>query len=326
MPIMATLPPGNSKPVIDPDRRQLDFESLDGQVLEWTGRPDRATAYIIMTGATGLRVPPRRVTSEAYAGMDGERLLDVSTGPREVTLPVCVAADDRQVNSHLEQLARIRTFIDYRGMDYAALDGTFDLLATQQDSVTQRRLRCIYLDGMEGSEGYADGGWTYLSRFAVKLRAVDPYWHGDEWSTPVVSLPTQLPFLADSGPAHPLRLATPVALGTNMPVTVGGDVPSSAIVELRGPATQTIITSPSGLNVTIGALAAGQSFLLDTNPRNRRALLNGVGGPPGWSKVGAGPQWRPLPPGAGTVSIVMSGATAQSSARVYGTDLWETAW
>jgi hypothetical protein len=110
-----------------------------------------------------------------------------------------------------------------------------------------------------------------------------------------------------------------------MPLSIPGDVASPAIIELVGPAASTHITSPSGLDVTIGALSSGQTFILDTG-RTKHAYLNGAEGPASWQKVGVSPQWRPLAPGGTTISIVMSSATTDSRARVYGRALWEAAW
>jgi hypothetical protein len=157
----------------------------------------------------------------------------------------------------------------------------------------------------------------------LELLAVDPYWHGLEWSTPVVTLPAADPFLSNNpADAFPRKLTPSIALGEEMPLLIPGDVASSAVVELIGPLTSALITSPAGLNVSVGALSAGQVFVLDTG-RTKRALLNGVNA---WDKVGQSPQWRPLAPGLTTISIEVADATSATAARVYGTSLWETAW
>ncbi len=241
---------------------------------------------------------------------------------REAIIPLFVI-DDAGTGPHLDQLATVRSFMDYRATpDFAELEGTVDLRATGQGGDT-RRLRCTYVDGMEGAEGASVGGGSNWSMFDVKLLAVDPYWHGVEWSTPVVQLPGAAPFLSNNAAdGFPRQITASVAIGEDMTVRVPGDVPSPAVVELLGPADATVITSPSGLNVTIGALAAGEQFVLDTG-RTKRALLNGV---PAWELVGQSPQWRPLTPGSTTISVEVVGANDQTRARVYGTALWETAW
>lgn len=319
MPILATIRRSLPQFVMpDPDARRLDFVSIDGaEVLEWSDE-----SWIIQSGIQGLQVPPRRIVTDEYQGLEGQRVRQVTTGPRTVILPFYVSSTDRQVASHLEQQARIRRFFDYRNVDVAEAEGTFDLVATQQDGINRRRLRCLYVDGMEGLNGIRHGNGPSESTFDAKLLAVAPYWRGDAWTTPTVSLPSSNPFLANDGPAHPLRLSSTVALGANMPLVVPGDIPSSPVIELIGPATVTHITSPAGLDVKVGELEDGDLFVLDTG-RTKKALLNGE---PAWQLVGASPKWRPLHPGSTTISIEMTGASSASRARVYGDAMWETAW
>jgi hypothetical protein len=299
------------------DLRRLDFQSIDGSdVLQWDG-----DEYIIQSGITGLGIPPRDVITETVPGLEGGRIRDIRTGPRTVTLPFVVVSNDYLAASHQAQMAHLRSFVDYRTNDYVGDEGTFDLVATSEAG--QRLLRCVYLEGMEGVEGVASGNGSFLSTFDAKLLAVQPYWRGQEWSTPIVSVSTGSMFLSnDPANGFPRAISASVALGAGMPVIVGGDVPSPAVIELTGPSTATSITSPQGLNVQIGALTAGQQLIIDTG-RSRRVLLDGVSR---WDLVGDSPQWRPLPPGNATISVVVNNATAATSARVYGTSLWETAW
>lgn len=301
--------------LVSDENRSIDFRSIDGETtVEWDGVFVR-----ILAGALGLDKPPVEVTRDRYPGLPGARLRQVSDLEKQVFLPLLVTAAPEDWRGLNKRLAQIRSMVDYRDGDYRANEGSFDLIATA-DGV-ERRLRCEYLDGMEGN--YAeDAALPEWRRFGLSLLAVDPYWKGKGWTTPTVSLPESNPFLANDAPAHPLRLSSTVAIGTDMPVFVPGDIASPAVIELIGPATTTHITSPSGLDVTIGALTAGQLFVLDTG-RNRAATLGGVAA---WDKVGTSPRFRPLAPGGTTISIEMSGASADSRARVYGDALWETAW
>lgn len=322
MPILASIGPRG--PVVDTgpqvrETRSLDFRSIDGSTtLDWDG-----DEFILQPGVTGLNVPPREIITDRVPGMEGERLREIRTVSRTVILPFFIASADLSTTSHLEQLARVRAFCNYRTNDYAADEGTFDLVATSGVG-GERTLRCTYVDGMEGEWGVELGNGAYYSTFDTKLLAVDPYWHGQEWSTPEVALPKVAPFLSSS-PANPFPryITASIALGTDMSVTVGGDVPSPAIVDGVGPWTSMHITSPQGLDVMIGAVGAGQRLLLDTG-RTKRCLLNDA---TNWGLVVSdSPQWRPLPPGDASISIEVAGATSATRARVYGTSLWETAW
>lgn len=325
MPILARVNLRGRAPVIraDVDRRRLDFVDVATSTrLPIFDGSDGSTTYVSLSGLTGLRMAPRSFTEREYPGMDGARIEQIRRAPRDVVIPMYVEAKDQLILTHLEQLEDLAQGMSYDFNDYADDDGTLDLIATGQDGST-RRLRCFYVDGMEGAEGFSASNATYWSMFDVKLRAVDPLWHGEQWSTPSVGLPTPDPFLSDDPVDEwPRRLAPSVAIGADMPLSIPGKVPSPANIELIGPAASTHITSPRGLDVTIGAIGVGDVFVLETG-RTKRALLNGEDA---WTKVGTSPKWRPLAPGQTTISIEMSGATEASRARVYGDSLFESAW
>lgn len=325
MPILADVGPrGIIRTPTGPsvrEARYLDFRSLDGStVLEWDG-----DEFIMQSGVTGLNVPPREVITDRVPGMEGERLREIRTTSRTVILPFFVASADLSTATHLEQLARVRAFCNYRRNDYVTDEGTFDLVA-RGGRGGERTLRCTYVDGMEGEWGVEIGNGSYYSTFDTKLLAVDPYWHGQEWSTPEVALPASLPFVSESPLFSGLgrvAISPSVALGTDMLVTVDGDVPSPVVVDGVGPWASMHITSPQGLDVTIGPVGAGHTLLLDTG-RRKRCLLDGA---TDWSLlVSDSPQWDPLPAGAASISIEVTGATTATRARVHGPTLWETAW
>ncbi|WP_030526604.1 hypothetical protein [Phycicoccus jejuensis] len=312
-------------PVIRPDvdRRRLDLVDVaTGAPLPIFNGSVGSTTYVALSGLTGLRMAPRTFTEREYPGMDGARIEQIRRAPRDVVIPLFVEAKDQRILTHLDQLDELGQAMSYDFNDYATDEGTLDLVATGQDGST-RRLRCYYVDGLEGAEGFSASNATYWSMFDVKLRAVDPLWRGEPWTTPSIGLPTDDPFLSDD-PADewPRRLSPAIALGADMPLSIPGRVPSPASVELIGPASTTRVASPGGLDVTIGPIADGDVFLLETG-RRKRALLNGVDA---WEKVGTSPKWRPLPPGETTITVQMSGATAASHARVFGESLHESAW
>lgn len=318
MPILAVVDttPGEPPRVIPTDDRRFEFWNLDGtDVLQWSG-----SEWIIASGIQGIRMAPREVITDTVPGLPGGRLREIRTAMRTVVLPFVVVADSGDYRDHLAQMAHLRSYADFRSVDYASAEGTFDLVAIADGS--QRFLRCTYVDGMEGVDGISDGAGTDFSTFDMKLLAVSPFWRGDQWSTPTVSLPGTRPFLSTNSADHPWGLSPSVAIGSGMPVVVGGDVPSPAVVEIIGPATTTHITSPSGLDVTLGAVGAGETLVLDTG--RRKALT--VDGVTDWTLLGDSPQWADFRPGPTTVSVTMTGATTATRARVYGTELWETAW
>lgn len=299
------------------DDRELDFRSLDGSsVLSWTGRE-----WISAPNIQGLRMAPRIVTAESIPGIDGGRLRDIRTDMRSVVLPFVVVSDDYDFRTHLDQIAQLQSFVAYQGIDYVAAEGTFDLVATSSHA-GERALRCTYLDGMEGVEGVSTGNGPSFSTFDVKLLACAPAWRGDEWSTDSLGIGSPLPFLSNDPAAHPWGLTESVVLGDSMAVIVTGDQPSPATIELIGPASTTHITSPQGLDLTIGAIGIGQQLVVSSG-RTKSVTLDGV---TRWDLLGDSPQWKPLPPGQASISIKMTDATAATRARIYGTSLWEMAW
>ncbi len=230
----------------------------------------------------------------------------------------------------IEGLRRIRYLCDYRRADYVKNEGTFDLVALSPSLGIERSLRVSYLEGLEGDYSQPAGypGWRMIP---LSLLAVNPYWRGGEWTTPVVALPQPRPFLrVASASSGYLALSTSTAIGADMPVTVGGDVDSPAIIDLTGPADAgTTITAASGLDVTLGALASGDMLSIDTgSPLTGRQVSVTLNGDvdAGWAKVGLNPKWAPLPPGDATISVVIPGATSATRARVHGSSLNETAF
>jgi hypothetical protein len=316
MPFLIDLTTG--PPVLEStdDDRRLEFWSLDGaSVIDWCGEE-----FIAQQGAQGLDLGPREVIRQQVQGLAGSRLVEIRDLEREVFLPLWVRANDRNYRTNLLQLRELRGFLDYRDRDYATAQGTFDLVAISGPGGT-RRLRCTLLEGMEGD--YGRGAFQSWRTIGLRLLAVDPHWHGEQWSTPSVTLPEPIPFLSDSlAYPFPRAISGSLALGANMNIGIPGDLPSPAVVEIFGPADSAHVTSSSGLDVHIGGVASGQTLIVDTG-RTRQVLLDGS---PAWGLLGPSPRWVPLPPGQSSVTITVTGATTATSARVFGETRWQTAW
>lgn len=316
MPILALIEDAYSPAVIPDASRSLDIQPLGGEVIGFGAR-----SYVLTSGIQGLDLPPRSVEVDDVIGLDGGRLVSIRTLPRRVSIPMCVASEDARSDTFLALKARVARAMDYRAVDYAANEGTLDLIATRNGIA--RRLRCVYQDGMEGSLGHAHGEGLYWSTFDVGLLATSPYWRGEEWSTPLVGVASGEPFLStDPGDGWPRMLSASVAIGEDMPVVVGGDVPSPPVIEIVGPATATSITSSSGMDVTVGAITAGQTFRLDTR-RRVSPTLNDV---QAWDLLASAPRFAPLSPGETMISVVAEGATSATLVRVWGDSLWESPW
>jgi hypothetical protein len=299
------------------DTRRLDFRTLAGDTLAWD-----TPSWIPRTGIEGLHMPPREVIRGQVPGLTGSVLQEIRDVERPVSFPVFVGSDDGHT-AHLAQLARLQAFLDFTGVDYAAAGGTFDLVATSASG--ERSLRCVYLEGMEGSEGVDSGVWW--ASFGLRLLAVDPYWHGAGWSTSTLRIPAPVGWMSASDGSYttvwPGGITNSLVIGANMPVTVGGDAPSWASIEVVGPAT-TFRAQAGGLDVSlVGGLAVGETMLVDTDPRSRDVTFNGVRD---WGRVAPGDRWEPMAPGRSTVTLTMADATAASSARLFGESLFKRAW
>lgn len=317
MPILATverLPVMPQAPADEPPCR-IDFRSLDGS--EWIQCD--GSEWINQARLYGVDSPPREVVRDRVPGLPGSRLRQINDLEREVIVPLMVRPQSRTCRAVREALARLRRAADYRRVDYAAAEGHMDLVATSGSGVV-RTLRVSLLEGMEGTYEGRGPGWAV---FALRFVAHDPYWHGEDWTTPVVRIPESDPFLS-TNPAHvwPRRLSPSVALGADMPVEVKGDIPSAPSVEIVGAASSTLITSSTGLHVAVGAIPSGQTFRLATY-RTVSATLQGA---QAWDLLGSAPVWMPLMPGDATISVVAQDATPSTAARVYGPSLYEAAF
>jgi len=311
MPILGGIPVRTPRPPrVDPfeDSRTLAFRSLDGTAfMEFTGNE-----FFDLDGVEGLDLPPREVIRESMPNLDGTRLREVRTGERQVFLPFWLSSTSSH-SKYLDRRDELASLFNYRGLNLSATDGTFDLVANSLRG--ERSLRCVYLDGMPGSNMTDNSGASWES-LGLTFLACRPYWSGARWSTPTIQRPSG----GSWGVSWPYQLSSAQALGSGIPVTVGGDVPSWPTIDLVGPASAASVTGP-GLSVSIaGGLAAGETARIVTDPRGRTASFGGV---KDWSRVAPTDRYRPLMPGVQELSIVLVGATDATSAVVSGDSLFE---
>lgn len=319
MPILAGFPVVREvRDVVNPrlDSRRLAFRTLNGtETLPFTGNE-----FIALWGAQGLDVPDPNIEEGTAPGVDGSFIDDVTIGSRDVVLPIYFGSKSGHI-AHLAQRAYLRSFFNFRGVDLARHDGTFDLVATS--ATGERSLRCMYRSGLSG-EWVADSSGSYWQTTALQLLAVRTYWYGPRWQTPTIrGRQTGSRWLG----IFPPRLSSLQAFGINVPVVVPGDVESWARVDITGPCSSILIEA-AGLHISMpDGLASGEHATIDTDPRARRigeAVM--FSGEEDWARVAPDDTWDALQPGLQPISLVIEGGTEATTAVVSGATRWETPW
>lgn len=329
MPILASLRPAAPRPVyVPPQPRRLEFQSLDG-----------ATRFVfdsrveILSDVKGLEVPPREISTSG-AGPGGMPRIDViQDQPADTSMILLGRGTRRQLRGDFE---RLRRFLDHRRVDYALQDGTFDLVAVDEDGREFLR-RCAYKSGLEGDYGNDKlHGEQQRQKWPLVLTSVWPYWRGEQWTTGVVQLPRAEPFFS-TDPEKALfgqqRLGASRVLGDQTPVDVRGNVDSLAAIELKGPFTSARIRELARadnprkdlLDFTVGTLGETDRLVIDTGRQPRRVLNDGATNS-GAALIGRGQTWAPLSPGRTYLSFDLLGPTEATSAEVSGQALYESPW
>lgn len=315
MPILGLPAVINPQDISTPfsDSRQFGFESLDGQslIISLTG-----TELVALWGTQGLDAPPRVVTQEIVPGMDGALIADIKIGARDVFLPIFVGSEQGHL-VHLQQRRTLRGLFDFRQNNWRTDGGTFNLVASS--IFGERRLRCLYVSGMNG-DYTQDSGGSWWQSLGLNLLAVQPYWVGDPWSTPLITRPAATRWFG----VFPPQLSSSLAFGSSVPVVVTGDVESWPTISMTGPATSVVISTPAGLYVSIPAgIASGETAVIATDPRATEAAFNGV---TDWSRVAPSTAYAPLQPGLSQISLLLAGANTNTTALVTGPSLYEAPW
>jgi hypothetical protein len=293
------------------DSRGLNLRRVSDGVfpLEPTGKE-----FFFRSGSEGLGLGPREVIRDTQMGVDGSRLREIRYTERPIFLPLFVKSDSSHAE-YLDSVDALDSLFEHEGIDVGE-DGTVDLVATSLRGT--RTLRCVYLEGREGSMHPTERGiW---GSWGIRLLACRPHWSGGEWTTPLVRQGGVYAFPGALGDGF----GTSQALGSNITVDVPGNIRSCPQVEVVGPATAVTITSASGMSVTVPAgVASGETFVLTTDPRGRAATFNGV---KNWTRVGPLDTYGQGFLGNTSFNITMTGTSAATSARVYGTVWWSKPW
>jgi hypothetical protein len=313
-PIVIPVPPPEPPPTVS-QKLILTIER-DGQAL---GLPLSADVddhvWCVAPGIEGLDQPASEVIEQRTVGMFGAYSAGVDVPTREIFLPLMVKAADM-----LDWFAK-RDVYNKITSPYA--DRTFRIWAHRPDGTTR------WIDGYRTGQAPVWDSSTWVphimwQKFGQTYRCQDPWWRGSEqvleWRTPAEA-PTFFPIL-------PVQLAPSQIFGTEHRVIVAGDVETSPVWEITGPATSVTVSHvDSGRSWTLNAtLTAGQTAIVNTDPRAGMTAPR-VQGPVGqswWSNIEQPYDLWSIPIGEQYVTVEVDGAGTGTTVVMRIPSLWET--
>lgn len=317
MPILAPYPVLDSLQQVNlfagfEESRSFAFRSLTGEeILPFTGNE-----FIARWGIQNLDVPARQVVEGVIPGQDGTEILDIKIGSRSYVIPIFVGSNSGHL-SYLRDRARMRAFFNHRNLDYKKAGGSFDLVAYSA-ATGERTLRSLYVDGMNGQWDQETAG-SYWETFGLSALAVNPYWDGGRWSSESFRMPAADAWFG----FFPPRLAPKSLLNSASPFTVEGDAQSFPELRATGPCSSLTVTCDDLLIDIPEGLANGETLLVNTDPRTKTVLFDGL---VDWSRLSPLSILAPVQPGEREVIIDMEDPTTTSEAQLSGVKWFETPW
>ncbi len=141
----------------------------DGTELVLSGDPNSPFSELV--GASGYGAADWAATWGTTPGVDGATLLDVSTGPGEVTWRFMLEAQTR--SQFVDAYHRlVRATNPKRGMGVFRVE---DAISTDRGLVRQIRALCV--SGLRGDPLLARGDDTLEWPFDLVMQTPDPYWY-----------------------------------------------------------------------------------------------------------------------------------------------------
>jgi hypothetical protein len=311
-PVIDTPNPGTPLDPAFVESRGFSFRSLTGEdILPFTG-----DEFIARWGIQGLDVPPRQLVEEGTPNRDGSQVTDIKVGSRTFVIPIFVGANSGHL-SYLRHREVMRSFFNFRGVDYKALGGTFDLVASS--AVGQRSLRSFYVDGMNGQWDQETSG-VHWETFGLQGLAQWPYWDGGRWSSEII----RRPGISDAWfGAFPSQLAPNNLLNATAYVNIEGDVESYVQVDAVGPTSNIYIECDDYVLDVPDGLADGERMTIDADPRSKRILFDGV---QDWSRLSPLTSLAPLSVGSRAFELTMDDPGPATQMQLSGVKWYETPW
>lgn len=307
----------------------IHLESMDGSVVV---RLDNTTGWILMPGATGLRMPPTEVISSAMPGSPGSMVKDVRVQERPVFLPIYNRAPTQR--SYLQMMDALRSLID-------PMTNSFKVVGITVRSL--RELVVTYDSGLEGSDDENTQGLNW-SKIGIRATAHQPFARARsdrrlEFRVAAVGATPFLGVVGGTDAPFPPMLSSTSVIGEGMQVPVDSEVPVYPTLELVGAMDSfvgelsPIVVSPGGVETTV----TGQEWLVDvplgvpsgstlkmvTDPRARSIRLDGELAA---GRVARGSRLRPFYPGLNELSVGAPGGTEDTRIILSWRDLYRSLW
>lgn len=128
-------------------------------------RFDGSTGYHLMYHRAGAQAPPASLVEQRVPFRPGAMFQYMDIQPRDVELGILVKGNDP---SDLRDKIRELT---------TKLLGVDGALYARYTDGSQRRLYCMYKEGLEGEETSSTMGAGYFQKIVLVFRAFDPFWY-----------------------------------------------------------------------------------------------------------------------------------------------------
>lgn len=277
--------------------RQITWTAADGTQIVLT---DTNAGYTVLgEGTRGLRSVEYEVSSQRYAGIDGESVQSIRAIGNKPTLGLLLAADSD--DDFRTRARRLR----HKMRPKAGLG----VLTVSRDG-DQRDLACYCVGGFEGDESPGTslaGRWWKL---ALKFYAPGAWWEGPEQS---VIARLEAESLTEFFPLPPVALAGSTVAGQFTVDLSESDAPSYPLWTITGPGADLVLTNETTgrfiqVNTTLGA---GDVMVIDTRPSRQSVRL--ADGTNLMGSLDSDPALWPLIEDVNVVTAALTGATADSS-------------
>lgn len=249
-----------------PSAPPVPVEAWEGVTLEWVAADGavwdlgdwESGVFLDMRGVEGLHNPELTMYRSESRGTPGHRKRGWKAKTREVFWPVFVFADSSQ-----EWRARYRAFFATLHPDR---EGVWRVTAGNET----RELAVSAVFGSPHTDAFDPlaEGW---GEYGVELEAAQPYWQGPRVRRGPWAVPAPAPFLP---PGPPVNISSASNFASaDVPNT--GDVEAWGVWSASGPLTEIVLGVAGALITVPFELQVSDVLVIDTDPRNPTATLNG---------------------------------------------------